>query len=36
MLGSFVKTIEPVEAPGCLLFDAMDSLCDAESAMKNG
>jgi len=36
MLGSFVKTIEPLEASGCCVFDAMESLCDAESAMKNG
>jgi hypothetical protein len=36
MLGSFFKIIEPVEASGCLVFDAMNSLCDAESAMKNG
>jgi len=36
MLGSFVKTIEPFDAVSCLVFDAMKSLCDAESAMKNG
>jgi hypothetical protein len=31
-----MKIIEPVDTSGCLVFDAMDSLCDAMPALKNG
>jgi hypothetical protein len=30
------EMIEPVETSGCRVFDAMEALCAAGSAMKNG
>jgi hypothetical protein len=32
----WLKIIEAFDASGCLVLDAMESLCDAGSAMKNG
>jgi hypothetical protein len=36
MLGSMVKFVDRFDASACCVFAAMDSLCDAESPMKNG